>query len=260
MCDVKVEIWDAAHSGDRKKWIERWEQWPGREVFAHPDYVRLYAGPHDRALCAAATVGKSRVLYPFLLRALGGEPYSNASLRDYTDIATPYGYGGPFGWGSAWDVKVLCAFWQEFDAWAEHARVVSEVVRLSLFPETLVGYVGACRVLSDNVVWVVKNEDGLLRDCEYKVRKNVNKALRSGVTVEVDEKGNRLDEFLAIYTSTMDRRGAGDTYYFPRTYFERIQADLKGSSPISTLSLEEPWFPRSCACFDRQSLLLPWGD
>lgn len=225
---LEFQIWDAADPHERKAWIDRWEQWPAREIFAHPDYVRLSAGPHDRAFCASASTGGSHVLYPFLLRALGGEPYCDISLRDCTDISTPYGYGGPFGWGAEWDCEPLCAFWRAFDTWTAKSRIVSEVVRLSLFSETLVEYTGNRRVISDNVVRVLMSEGDMWRDFEYKVRKNVTKARASGVTVRIDEKGDRLDEFLAIYTGTMNRRNAGETYYFPREYFERIHADLKG--------------------------------
>jgi len=225
---LEFQIWDAACPRDRLAWTDLWARWPGREIFGHPDYVRLYAGPHDRALCAAASAGESCVLYPFLLRALGDEPYTDASLRDCTDIATPYGFGGPFRWGTAWNPDAVQGFWQEFDAWAAKSRVVSEVVRLSLFPETLIEYTGDRLVLWDNVVCALKSEDEMWRDFEYKVRKNVNKARASGATVRIDEKGDRLDDFLAIYTGTMNRRNAKETYYFPREYFERIHADLKG--------------------------------
>jgi lipid II:glycine glycyltransferase (peptidoglycan interpeptide bridge formation enzyme) len=83
-------------------------------------------------------------------------------------------------------------------------------------------------VLLDNVVRVLKSEDELWREFEHKVRKNVNRARASGVTVRIDENGARLDDFLAIYTGTMSRRNAQETYNFPREYFERIQTDLKG--------------------------------
>jgi hypothetical protein len=223
-----LRIWDAADPAERQAWLNAWAQWPGREVFGHPDYVRLYAGPHMRAMCAAATTQSSHVLYPFLLRTLGAEPYCDAALRDCADIATPYGYGGPYAWGAAWNRDAVRAFWAEFNAWAAKSRVVSEVVRLALFPETLVEYAGQRRVLWHNVVRDLKDENELWRDFEYKVRKNVNKARASGVTVEIDNTGDRLSEFLAIYTGTMKRRNAAEVYYFPREYFERIHADLKG--------------------------------
>jgi len=223
-----LQIWDAADPHERTAWKRYWEEWPGHEVFAHPDYVRLYAGQNVRALCAVASADGGHVLYPFLLRALCEEPYCQVSLGDCTDITTPYGYGGPFGWGTAWEPDTLGAFWDQFDEWAARLHVVSEVVRFSLFPETLVQYPGDSRVVSENVVRVLGNEDQVWRDFEHKVRKNVNKARANGVTVRVDEKGDRLDDFLGIYTGTMDRRNAGESYYFPREYFERIQQDLRG--------------------------------
>jgi hypothetical protein len=163
-----------------------------------------------------------------VLRPLGAEPYCDALRRDHADIATPYGYGGPFRWGDEWNVEASRRFWQEFNDWASKSRIVSEVVRLSLFPDTLIGYSGERRVLLENVVRILKNEDELWHEFEYKVRKNVNRARARGVTVKIDENGDRLDDFLAIYNSTMNRRRAKDSYYFQREYFERLQADLKG--------------------------------
>ena len=48
------------------------------------------------------------------------------------------------------------------------------------------------------------------------------------MTVEFDETGTRLDEFLQVYVSTMDRRKASSGYYFPRRFFESLLTDLKG--------------------------------
>ncbi len=221
-------IWDAADPHDRKVWAEWWAKWPEREVFAHPDYVRLYAGRRARALCAAASAGESCILYPFLLRSLGDEPYCDVSLRESTDITTPYGYGGPFCWGPAWSPDSVRTFWQEFEVWAAKAKVVSEVIRFSLFPESLIEYTGARRELMENVVRTLASEGRMWRTFEYKVRKNVNRARASGVKVVIDESGDCLDDFLAIYKSTMDRRNARKEYYFSRDYFERINSDLKG--------------------------------
>jgi hypothetical protein len=226
--EVEIQIWDADDPQDRKAWIDSWSRWPGREVFGHPEYARLYTGPHVRALCAAASVGNSHVLYPFLLRALEAEPYCDPSLSDRTDISTPYGYGGPFRWGAAWSAEDSQAFWRGFDVWAGKAGVVSEVVRLSLFPETLLEYAGESQVLSENVVRDIRSEEELWMDFDHKVRKNVNKARAKGLTVRIDETGERLEDFLGIYLGTMERRNAGATGCFPRSFFERINAELKG--------------------------------
>ena len=105
---------------------------------------------------------------------------------------------------------------------------MSEVIRLSLFPETLAEYPGETSPLSENVVRTLRSEDELWREFEHKVRKNVNRARGSGVTMKIDLAGDSLDSFLAIYTSTMERRNAAGSYYFPRRYFEWIHEKLPG--------------------------------
>jgi hypothetical protein len=194
---------------DDERWPAHWEAWPEREVHAHPGYVRLYEEDGTRALCAVA----AGVLYPFLLRS------------DPVDIVTPYGYGGAFRTGEA-DAD---SFWRAFDAWAAEQGAVSELVRFSLFPERLLPYPGEREPRLVNVVRDLEPPAGeLWMDYEHKVRKNANKARRSGLRVEIDETGARLDDFVRLYEHTLDRRGAAGRYRFPRAFFERIRDGLAG--------------------------------
>ncbi len=195
-------------TADDPRWLELWEAWPEREVHAHPEYLRLYED-EGTALCT----GADGVLYPFLLR------------ERPVDVVTPYGYGGAFRTGPA-DAD---AFWRDFDAWAAEQGVVSELVRLSLFPERLLPYPGNREPRLVNVVRDLEpSADELWADYEHKVRKNVKKARRSGLRVEIDEAGARLDDFVRLYEHTLDRRGAAERYRFPRAFFERIRERLAG--------------------------------
>jgi GNAT acetyltransferase-like protein len=178
-------------------------------VHAHPEYVRLY--DEGRALCALA----DGVLYPFHLRAL---PFG----VEGADIVTPYGYGGAFRTGAA----DPAAFWAAFDVWAAEHGVVSELVRFSLFRERLLPYPGGREQRLVNVVRELGDDPWM--DFEHKVRKNVNKARRSGLRIEIDEAGARLDDFLRIYEGTLARREADARYRFPREFFERIRDRLAG--------------------------------
>jgi hypothetical protein len=196
-------------TADDPRWLELWQAWPEREVHAHPAYVRLYEEDGTRALCALA----DGVLYPFLLRS------------DPVDIVTPYGYGGPFRTGEA-DAD---AFWRAFDAWAAEQGAVSELVRFSLFPERLLPYPGEREPRLVNVVRDLEpSADELWMDYDHKVRKNANKARRSGLRVEIDGTGARLDDFVRLYGHTLDRRGASARYRFPRAFFERVRNGLAG--------------------------------
>nr|WP_240148372.1 GNAT family N-acetyltransferase [Diaminobutyricibacter tongyongensis] len=90
-------------------------------------------------------------------------------------------------------------------------------------------YPGTVEVRQDNVVCDLGLEpDALWMSFDQKVRKNVKKAQRSGVVVEVDTTGSRFDEFIAIYEATMDRRGADGGYYFQREFFEAIHREMPG--------------------------------
>lgn len=211
-------VWDGRDEADRRAWLERWQAWPEREPWAHPAYVDLDAGEGGGPRCAAWESERGFVLYPFVLRELEGG----------TDLRTPYGYGGPFFWGGDRDA-VADGFWPAFDTWAAAEGVVSEFVRLALFPDEMLAYPGETEVKLQNVVRTLQlSEEELWRDVEHKVRKNVKKARRSALSVEVDLEGSRLTAFVALYRGTMERRGAHEEYHLPREYFERLVSDLPG--------------------------------
>jgi hypothetical protein len=217
---VSLDVWPAGSA----EWAAHWAAWPGREAWAHTGYASLYEDEGARALCAAWRSDDGCVVYPFLLRDLRGEPFG----VDATDTITPYGYGGPFFWGRDRDA-VAREFWPAFGEWAARERVVSEFVRFSLFEDELLPYPGEREQRLVNVVRDLRpGVDELWMDCEHKVRKNVKRARRLGVHVEVDEEGARLGDFLRLYEHTLERRGAPARYRFGRAFFEAIGERLPG--------------------------------
>jgi len=224
MRDPRFIVLDAAKADGRAEWTRRWRAWPEQEPMAHPAYASLFARAGDRALCLASGDDAAGVLYPLILRPLATEPWASAAEGSW-DAVTPYGYGGPFAWGSP--PPAAEPFWEAAEAWLLGAKVVTSFARLSLFPEEMIAFRGEVAELMPNVVRELKlDADALWMDYAHKVRKNVNAARRAGLTFEVDEEGRRLEEFLTIYESTMDRRNAGEGYYFPRTFFETIVREL----------------------------------
>ncbi len=171
------------------------------------------------------------MIYPFLLRDLTKDPCYCSRIPPAFDITTPYGYGGPFYWGTTDARKIGEPFWDAFRRWVERKGVVSEFIRFSLFQEDLLYYPGEREERQTNIVRTLDLDDDLLwMDFEHKVRKNVKKAQRNGLTVVADPDGDRLHEFLNIYSSTMDRRNAGPAYFFPREFFLDIKGGLSGQS------------------------------
>jgi hypothetical protein len=214
--EASFQILHADDADERRRWEELHAGWSEREVFAHPAYVSLFAGPNERAMAAYSSSPAGWILYPFILREI--EP-------GLTDITTAYGYGGPFRTGAP-DPE---PFWEQFAAWAASQGIVSEFVRFSLFEDQLIPFPGEREEKLVNIVRTLDpDEDLIWESYEHKVRKNVNKARRSGVSIEVDLTGAHLDEFYRIYEGTMDRREARRGYYFPRSFFETIASGLAG--------------------------------
>jgi hypothetical protein len=225
---MTFRILDAGDPSGLADWLEMWESWPQREVFAHPNFVALAAEDQQHALCAVGEGQGGRVLYPFILRDLTLEPYWPSDVASGFDIASPYGFGGPFAWGGISE-SFAEAFWSAFDRWAKEKGLVSEFIRFAPFPGEVLPYPGEREQVLMNVVRDLSlTADAIQTDFEQKVRKNVRKAERSGVMIVRDESGERLEEFLAIYRHTLDRREAGSRYYFSRSYFESIRRDLAG--------------------------------
>lgn len=221
-----VEFLDASSSHDHNAWIELWESWPDREVMAHPDFVRLFARPGDRVVGAAARTNEGGILYPVIVRPFSEEPWGAPGMAG-CDLTTAYAYGGPFAWNFA--ESDAAAFWIRFDAWAREIGAATSFARLSLFPEIMIPFNGPTLDRGPNVIRRLDvSDEELWSSYEGKVRRNVQRARRENVTVVPDFLGQRLDDFLRVYDSTMDRREAKSHYYFPRGLFESLISELPG--------------------------------
>ncbi len=228
--DARTEgfrVLDAEDPTGRAQWVRLWERWPDAEVMAHPEFGRLFARPGDRVLAATYEGRAGGVLYPLILRPLRLEPWAPAG-RDLCDLTTPYGYGGPF----AWDVspREAADFGHRFGEWARARGAVSAFARLSVFSEQLLPFDGETVVNGPNVLRRLDlSDEELWNDYEPKVRQNVRRARSRGCTLRVDERGEGLDEFHRVYTSTMERRNADARYFFRREFFESIVRNLPGN-------------------------------
>ncbi|MDQ4069816.1 MAG: GNAT family N-acetyltransferase [Actinomycetota bacterium] len=175
------------------------------------------------------------MLYPFILRPLAEEQWVPPRI-DLWDLVTPYGYGGPFAWGNAFAAGDV--FWREVEDWLHARRVVCSFLRLSLFPDELLGFPGEVIPRSMNVVRSLNlSDDELWRDYEHKVRKNVKRALRSSVSVNIEYDGSRIGSFIDIYVETMERRSANEFYRFGPQFFERLVDELVGNFAFAYASV-----------------------
>ena len=213
---------DAAVPEQRAQWLSLWHRWPAQEVMAHPGYAELFPRPGDQIVCACQMGEESGILFPLIVRPLRSEPWGRGK-GETCDLVSPYGYGGPFGWGP---YKVE-EFWTGFDQWAQTIRAVSLFTRFSLFKDQLIPFFGDTVVKGPCVIVPLNQEpNAMLASYAKTLRASIRKAEQAGVTVETDPECQHLEEFLSVYYATMNRVKAQPTYYFPRSFFESLIAGL----------------------------------
>lgn len=230
--DKSFYILSAADVKERAKWLEIWSSWPRHDVFAHPEFLRVYESEHQKAFAAVYETDKGTILYPFLRRHLRVLDWVPEGFSSRSDTTSPYGYGGAYYWGDdAARVEVSDGFWRAYNEWAQRECCVSEFIRFHLFEQDLAVYPGERILRGKNIVRVLTlSEDNLWMDFEHKVRKNIKKSQRMGLEFITDEHGRYLDDFLNIYESTMRRRNANESYYFNREFFKTISDRLPDNS------------------------------
>lgn len=152
-------------------------------------------------------------------------PISLASGETYFDITTPYGYGGPMIQEVVKGKKqeLVESFSEDFSKYCLENNIVSEFVRFhpvfeneNFFKELYeVEYLR--KTIGTNLEIY---DDPFQEEFSKSARKNVRRSLRKGVSYEINEKPDSIDEFLDIYYSTMDRNEADNYYYFSEEYFK----------------------------------------
>ncbi|RBP66978.1 acetyltransferase (GNAT) family protein [Brevibacterium sanguinis] len=212
--DIRFAVLDARVPREREQWIRLWEESPSQLPFAHPAVAETMVSTEDRLLCATTRSGEGTAIYPVILRRVDAEA---------NDLISPYGYGGALHWNCANPTALAYRFWADFDLWAHENRVISEFVRASLFDDIL-PHPGWTRDRAVNYVRTLTADVDVLGTSAPKVRQNVRKALRSGLSVRIDREGRLGEAFHRIYTATMDRRNSAERYRFSSDFFARLQA------------------------------------
>jgi hypothetical protein len=151
------------------------------------------------------------------------------------DVSTPYGYGGLWIEGSEYD-EVNKAY----DLFCREYGFISEFVRFHLYSNAQANYTGTTETRTHNVVRNLDlSIDEVFMDFEHKVRKNIKRAICSDLRVEIDNTGDRLEEFLRIYYLTMDRSNANENFYFTKEFFNQINKMMGNYMYIHVLHGEE---------------------
>lgn len=173
------------------------------------------------------------VVYPFLRRKLENLYYISRELEgDYFDIITPYGYGGPFiiSDGNNLHENIIKEFCLEFTNYCKDNNIISEFIRFHPLYENHIYFSKEIEIaLKNKVVYVdlSASKNDIWNNYEYNNKKNIKKALKSGIEIIIDNDLDYMDRFIDIYYTTMNRRKAKKYYYFSNAFFTYIKDNFK---------------------------------
>lgn len=191
------------------------------DLYFDPNYAKVYENIDGKSDTFTFSCPYGKIQNTFILRPVKWQ----LDGKQWYDIVTPYGYGGPVILESTDTPKLMEAYRQAFTAYCVENNIVCEFIRFHLFDNVDVreNYYGETLHVLDNVVVdTTPDQETIWMSYEHKVRKNVKKAINNGLSMCIEQNLDHLDAFLDIYYATMDRNQATDYYYFKRSYFEDI--------------------------------------
>jgi len=193
------------------------------DVFLRHGYLRASAilDEGDPTLLLLRSEGGSGVVFPLLVREVPGEP-------ELHDAITPYGFGGPIGFGDRppWE-----DFHVAYERWCAEQAVITTFVRFHpLYANAAAASPSMDLVpLSGVVGWRLEPDADLMAGINSKHRRKIRAAERAGLTFVRDEEpggGERLATLRRLYEETMVRNGASSYYFFPDAYWEILRTEL----------------------------------
>jgi hypothetical protein len=169
------------------------------------------------------------VAFPLLVRPIGDE-------GGVCDVTSPYGYGGPVGFGAA---PPWTAFHTAYERWCEANQIVTTFIRFHPLYENQrhAGPWFRVEFLAGTVGWRVDAGRDLLAQMHKHHRRSVEKGTRMGLRVVqrgVDDEG--LARFRELYASTMDRVGADAYFRFPEAYWQTLRSGLGPKLALAEIS------------------------
>ena len=177
--------------------------------------------------------GESVIVYPFFLRRIASLPFLHSPeyWNDYSDIVSPYGYGGPMVNVVEDDEQERGWVWSEFliafHAYCLDQKIVSEFARLHPFLQNhrhLKVSNGLERRGSVITLDLSQSDEELWQGFTKENRKKIRRAQANGLRVEEANTPADVHLFAQLYHHNMQRLQARDWYLFPEAWLKELHA------------------------------------
>lgn len=182
-------------------------------------YYEVFCGGLKHMICFVYQDGDVTILLPGYLKRI-----SIFSVdKEMFDFHTPYGYTGPFS-EEPFSEEAIGVFWGKVVNWFKSNNVISCFIRFNLFGN-YDGCIGELHSTMLNVKGKIIEEVVQWNNFEHKVRKNVKRAIREGLTSKIlfeDIDDKSLREFYDIYIKTMQRTNASEFFFYSFDSFKNF--------------------------------------
>lgn len=198
------------------------------DILSDPRYIRLFADyTGQRALYFHYKSERGEILLPFFERIL---PKTDDGAT-YGDLLSPWYYGGPIHTFTDPDEaqRAFAVCLRELHRYCSENRIISQFQRLN---PALDNY----RLYGDDagLVWnrkvvsvdLRKSLETIRGEYDYKVRKNLKRAVAGGLRAVRGATPEMVRQFIAAYRTSMDRKNTGAFYYFNEKFFTDLFANF----------------------------------
>lgn len=213
------------------------------DIYFESNYGKLYES-HEKGKSEVFEHNSSHgtIRTMFIKREI---PIKTDDGQTYYDIITPYGYGGPTitKLKDESSKRVLKEeFVSEFKRYCNNNNIVSEFVRFHPITENAYEFMDIYNpsfIRKTVGTTISTEEDPMSNEFSRSTRKTIRRKLRKGVTYNIIEKPDNMDNFKEIYYSTMDRASASDYYYFEQDYFDKCLRYFKDNIVLVEVLYED---------------------
>lgn len=148
----------------------------------------------------------------------------------FFDLSSPYGYGG-------WIVEGegnLSGLFSEYQKWCKDNSIISEVIRFHpvIANQEKVREYYDVMDLGNTVCIDISNKDAIWANFSAKNRNVIRKAINNNVTIHHELSKEKMNEFIKVYNTTMDRDNADSYYYFKDDFYDSILNELGNNTDI----------------------------
>ncbi len=223
------------NSNNKKLWYQYFDRLPDsqKDFFLRPEYYTLFENKFTKAECFIFFNKKNIILYPYLKTNLTKKIYNNEK-NNYYDIEGAYGYNGIFN--IELDKSFVNKFQKIFTQFCISKNIISEFTRFNPILKNHIGLDNMdIKKINYNVILNLNQNWDVIynNEFDYSIRKNYKKAKKNNLTTEIYNNStitNKvLNLFTDIYYETLDRRDAGEFYYFDYIFFKNFIKNLKNS-------------------------------